>query len=149
MPFGILPLGTEDDENDLEKDAGFIDESFASMNTLSESKQSSRVAQLFEKHCVSRTYFFKVKKCSDPNCTIHKPIRGDRSIDTFPDPTPQEVDGVLHYQPGIDEEESFLPSTLEDVEKGLTISHSTPPVKQPRMLDLLLFYYPAYKATHL
>ena len=39
------------------------------------------------------------------------------SIDTFQNPLPNEVDGVLHYQPGIDEEEKFLPSTLEDVEK--------------------------------
>ena len=115
VPFNVLPPGTEEDENDLEKELGVVDERFASMNTSSESKQSSRVSQFFEKHCISRTYFFQVKKCNDPN--FHNPIRGDRSINTFPDPIPHEVDGVLHCQPGIDEEEKFLSSTLEDVEK--------------------------------
>ena len=48
VPFSILPPGTEEDENDLEKSWCFIDERFASMNPLPESKQSSRVAQFFE-----------------------------------------------------------------------------------------------------
>ena len=72
---------------------------------------------IFEKHCISRTCFFQVKKCDDPNCTFYKPTRSDHSIDTFPDPIPHEVDGILHYQPGIDEEEKFPPSTLKDVVK--------------------------------
>ena len=36
---------------------------------------------------------------------------------------PNQGDGVIHCQPGIDEEEKFLPSTLEDVEKR---SHNIP-----------------------
>ena len=74
VPFNILPPGTEEDEDDLEKELGVVDERFASMNTVAESKQSSRVSEFFEKHCISRTYFFQVKKCNDPNCTFHKPI---------------------------------------------------------------------------
>ena len=46
-------------------------------------------------------------------------MRGDiATIDVFPDPVPTEVDGSLHYQPGSDPTEKFLPSLLEDVEKS-------------------------------
>ena len=45
------------------------------------------------------------------------------TIDTFPDPVPIENDGVLHYTPGSDPTEKYLPSTLEDVEKS---SHNIP-----------------------
>ena len=36
----------------------------------------------------------------------------------FPDPVPNEVNGSLHYQPGSDPTEIFLPSMLEDAEKS-------------------------------
>ena len=59
-----------------------------------------------------------MRKCNDLNCADHKPIRGDGEIIIFPDPVPQEVEGVLHYQPGSDPEDKFLPSKLKDIEKG-------------------------------
>ena len=94
-----------------------IDERFAGMNSLADSKSVPNVAEFFEKHCASRTYFFQIRKCNDVDCKYHKPIRGNKEIDIFPDPVPHEVDGVLHYEPGSDAEEKFLPSTLEDVKK--------------------------------
>lgn len=45
-------------------------------------------------------------------------MRGDSPIDVFPDPMPNEVDVMLHYKPGSDPEETFLPSILKDVEKS-------------------------------
>ena len=41
VPFSILLPGTEENENNLKKEVGVIDERFSSMNTLPESKQSS------------------------------------------------------------------------------------------------------------
>ena len=51
-------------------------------------------------------------------CAYHKPIRGNYGIDTFPDPIPNEIDGILHYREGVDPEEKYLPSILENVEKS-------------------------------
>ena len=39
-------------------------------------------------------------------------------VDTFPDPVPNEIDGILHYKEGVDPEEKYLPSILENVEKS-------------------------------
>ena len=62
--------------------------------------------------------FFQIRKCNNLSCVHHKPLRGDEEIDIFPDPVPQETDGVLHYTPGSGPSEKFLPSTLENVEKS-------------------------------
>ena len=64
VPFSLLPLGKEEDENDLEKELGVIDERFASMNTLPESKQSSRVAQFFRNIVFHGHIFFKSKSAA-------------------------------------------------------------------------------------
>ena len=58
-----------------------------------------------------------MRKCNDVDCTYHKPIRGNGEVTIFPDPVPKEIDNVLHYEPGCDPEEKFLPSKLEDIEK--------------------------------
>ena len=64
------------------------------------------------------TYFFQVKKCDDQSCPHHKPLRGNHTVDVFPDPVPNEVDGILHYKEGVDPTEKYLPSILENVEKS-------------------------------
>ena len=48
------------------------------------------------------TYFFQVKKCDDQSCPHHKPLRGNHTVDVFPDRVPNEVDGILHYKEGVD-----------------------------------------------
>ena len=58
-----------------------------------------------------------MRKCNDVDCTYQKPIRGNGEVTIFPDPVPKEIDNVLHYEPGCDPEEKFLPSKLEDIEK--------------------------------
>ena len=65
LPFSILPPDTEEDENDLEKELGAIDEIFDSMNTLPESKQSSkRVAQFLRNTVFHGHVFFKSKSAT-------------------------------------------------------------------------------------
>ena len=121
IPFTILPAATTEDELDLENTLDNIDKEFSGMSTMS--KGVRNVLQFYEKHCITRTYFFQIRKCTDVSCAYHKPIRGGDEIDIFPDPVPQEIDGILHYNPGSDADEKFLPSKLEDVEKG---SHNIP-----------------------
>ena len=43
---------------------------------------------------------------------------GNYAIDTFPDPIPKEIDGVLHYTESVDPQEKYIPSILENVEKS-------------------------------
>lgn len=121
IPFSILPAATTDDELKLERELDSIDTSLSDMSTMS--KDAQNVLDFYEKHCITRTYFFQIRKCSDISCKFHKPIRGGDEIDVFPDPVPQEMDGILHYNPGSDADEKFLPSKLLDVEKG---SHNIP-----------------------
>ena len=78
---------------------------------------SSDIKRFYENHCVSRTYFFQIFKCNDINCEFHGPIRGAGNITVFPDPEPYEIDGIVHYRPGSDPKEKYLPSKLEDPEK--------------------------------
>ena len=117
-PFEILQPADVDDIDALEKELGKIDKHFTAMNSMKDAKNSN-VIEFYNKHCTSRTYFFQVRKCDDISCSFHQPMRGDiATIDVFPDPVPTEVDGSLHYQPGSDPTEKFLPSKLEDVEKS-------------------------------
>ena len=81
------------------------------------------VKKFYDKHCVSRTYFFQVFKCDDTTCEFHKPIRGPSKISIFPDPEPFEEDGLMRYRPGSDPEEKYVPSKLVDPEKR---SHNIP-----------------------
>ena len=78
---------------------------------------------IVQEFCTIRKNFFKIRKCNDLSCSFHKPIRGDDEINSFPDLVPLESDGVLHYKPGGEVDEKYLPSKLEDTEK---ISHNIP-----------------------
>ena len=74
--------------------------------------------KFYESHCKSRTYSFQIKKCSDPLCLYHKPLRTNESIADFPDPVPYEdEEGNHHYKEGTDPEEKYLPSKIQDVSK--------------------------------
>ena len=55
--------------------------------------------------------------CSDLECTYHKPFRGSKPCDVFPDPVPYDDDGTERYTQGSDPEEKFLPSVLLDSSK--------------------------------
>ena len=44
-------------------------------------------------------------------------MRGSKEIQSFPDPIPVEVEDGLQHSEGLDENEKFLPSKLQDVSK--------------------------------
>ena len=118
VPFNILQPATEEDGNFLKNALDELDDNFQHINNINEMKNYHKVSEFHEKHCTSRTYFFQVRKCNNLNRTYHKPTRGSTEVEVFPDPTvPYELDGNLHYQPGSDPAEKFLPSKLENVEK--------------------------------
>ena len=70
--------------------------------------------------CISRTYYFHVKKCIDQSCLfhIHTPINSDDEIERFPDPIPYtDENGIERYKEGQDDEEMFMTSKLADMTK--------------------------------
>ena len=81
----------------LREAIGELDEIFPNMDSMNAAKVSPVVLDFLQKHLTWRIYFFQVKKCTDLDCLYHKPLRGDSSINVFPDPVHPEVDGVLHY----------------------------------------------------
>ena len=42
--------------------------------------------------------------CNNPSYTVHKPIRDNSGVDTFPEHVPNEVNSVLNYKPGTDKD---------------------------------------------
>ena len=116
--FRILPPADDEDVNSHNDILSKLDDDLQSKSTLKEAKQSPKFSVFYEKHVTSRTYYFQVRKCDDEACVYHGPLRGQETIDAFPDPVPNEIDGVLHCSEGTDPTEKFLPSVLEDVEKA-------------------------------
>ena len=116
--FRILPPADDEDVNSHNDILSKLDDDLQSKSTLKEAKQSPKFSVFYEKHVTSRTYYFQVRKCDDEACVYHGPLRGQETIDAFPDPVPNEINGVLHYSEGAYPTEKFLPSVLEDVEKA-------------------------------
>ena len=83
--------------------------------------------------CQRRTYYFQIRKCCDPICSFHDKIRGSSIIVPFPDPVPYIENNTQHYQEGVDKEENYLPSKLEDVSKRAHNIPFTPTAQQQRM----------------
>ena len=72
--------------------------------------------EFYTKHCVSRTYYFHVFKCSELDCPWHKPLRYGE-ISCFGEPVPKEkTDGSITYVQWSNPEK-FLPSKLENPAK--------------------------------
>ena len=46
-----------------------------------------KFTQFYDAHCISRTYFFHVYKCSEQDCQWHKPLRSSM-IEVFGEPVP-------------------------------------------------------------
>ena len=125
--FTVLDPADDEEIIELEDSLKFIDENLKEAKSFDDAFKCANFAEFYEKHCISRTYFFQVRKCSDSNCPYHKPLRGEVSIEAFPDPEPYEENEVVHYRPGSDPAENFLPSKLENPEKrahGLPFSPS-------------------------
>ena len=90
--------------------------------------------KFLDTHCVKRTYYFHVKKCSEPTWPFHAPMRiKSEKIETFPDPIPYiDEEGVKRFKEGFDEDEKYLTSKLIDVSKrhhGFQFSPFTQHVK--------------------
>ena len=115
--FTVLDPADHKEINELEDSLAFIDENLKEAKSFEDASKCPNFAEFYEKHCISRTYYFQVRKCSDSHCPYHKPLRGEVNIGTFPDPEPYEENQVLHYRPGSDPAENFLPSKLENPEK--------------------------------
>ena len=47
--------------------------------------------EFYDTHCISKTYFFRVFKCSKQDCRWHRPLRSS-TIEVFGEPAPA-VDG--------------------------------------------------------
>ena len=56
-----------------------------------------KFTEFYDTHCICRTYFFDVFKCSKQDCRCHKPLRSGM-IEVFgePDPT-QDENNTTHY----------------------------------------------------
>ena len=52
--------------------------------------------EFFDSHCVSRTYYFQVKKCPDSQCKFHRPKQLLQKIERFPTPYPIRIRMVLN-----------------------------------------------------
>ena len=66
---------------------------------------------------------------------FHFPVKGKEKIESFGDPIPYNDDeGNKHYHQGEDPEEKCIPSKLENLPKGVTVSLS----KTKRLLDIPL-----------
>ena len=105
----MLQPATEEAVHFLENALNELDDIFQHINNIIEKKNDPMVSEFYEKHCTSRTYFFEVRKCNNLNSTYHKPTRRSTEVEVFPDPVPYELDGNLHYHPGSDPAEKFLP----------------------------------------
>ena len=115
--FRVLEPADSEQIGRLEEGLSTLEENLKNAKSLIKADKFHKFKEFYEKHCVSRTYFFQVRKFSVSSCTFHKPLRGDQNIDVFPDPEPYEEEGVTHYRPGSDPEEKYLPSKLEDPER--------------------------------
>ena len=70
--------------------------------------------EFYNKHCVTRTYYFHIFTCLDANCPGHEPIRFEKTAN-FGELVPSEiVDGTVKYILGSDPSEKFLLSKLEN-----------------------------------
>ena len=98
--FRVLEPADSEQIGRLEEGLSTLDENLKNSKSLIEADKSPKFEEFYEKHCVSRTYFFQVQKCSDASCTFHKPLHCDQNINVFPDPEPYEEEGVTHYRQG-------------------------------------------------
>ena len=70
--------------------------------------------EFYNKHCVSRTYYFHIFKWSEADCPWHEPIRLGK-IANIGEPVPSEIaDDTVKYILGSDPSEKFLPSKFEN-----------------------------------
>ena len=76
-----------------------------------------KLHEFYTKHCISRTYYFHVFKCSELDCPWHEALRYGE-ISSFGEPLPKEkTDSSITYIQGSDPSKKFLPSKLENPTK--------------------------------
>ena len=107
--FEIYPPSTDDDSLLV------FDPNIKTLESSTDIKKFHKFLDFFNSHCTAHAYIVQVRKCSNPLCSFHKEMRGTEEIQVFPDPVPVEDDGVQHYSEGIDPEEKYLPSKLQNV----------------------------------
>ena len=116
-PFEVVDPASEE-ELRLYSDALMVfGENIGSLTEKKDLNKFPLLKKFLETHAVERTYYFQVFKCNHENCTFHKPLRGDPAK-PLGDPVPYtDEDGTTHFKLGLDPEENFLPSKLEDITK--------------------------------
>ena len=115
--FKIFSAATDNEIENLKKSLSVFDKNINSLESSVDLKKFPKFYNFFKSHCNCRTYIFQIRKCIDPLCPFHKPMRGSKEIQSFPGPIPVEVEDGLQHSEGLDENGKFLPSKLQDVEK--------------------------------
>ena len=76
-------------------------------------------------------------------------MRGSKEIQSFPDPIPVEVEDELqHYSEGLDENEKFLPSKLQEVSKQPHNVPFTPTVQTAKNVAMVIKCTECKKCWH-
>lgn len=121
--FRLFEPAEELEIQDFEKEYDVFDYKLSDLKQKLNLNKFPIFAKFLKEHSSSRTYSFRVFKCSDSNCVFHKPLRGDEP-DQFPDPVPNDDENAEgHYKEGYDPNEQHLPSKMEDVSK---LPHNIP-----------------------
>ena len=133
VPFKIYHPASDDDITSFADTLNVIDSNMDTLIAKKDLSKFSKFKEFFDTHCVSRTYYFHVKKCEDPQCIFHQPKQLSQEIERFPYPIPYtDKDGVERFKEGTDDDEKFLTSRLVDVTKnphGLPFSPTTQTAK--------------------
>ena len=63
-----------------------------------------KFTEFYDTHCISRTYFFHLFKCSKQDCQWYNPLRSGK-IQVFGKPAPTVDENTTHYIQGSDPKE--------------------------------------------
>ena len=84
-----MPAATDEDIDQIREAFNLFNVNFDDLNTFTDMKKCVKLLEFYEKHCISRTYFFQVRKCSDLDCPYHNLLRSNVDIEVLPDPVPK------------------------------------------------------------
>ena len=117
--FELYPPASENDISQLQDFLkSTFDDGIENLDKFPDLEKFPKFSEFLNSHTQRRTYYFQVRKCANADCEFHKPLRGTEEVTTFLDPEPYtDEENILHYREGIDAEEKYLPSKLEDPSK--------------------------------
>ncbi|GES78233.1 hypothetical protein GLOIN_2v1880501 [Rhizophagus clarus] len=100
IPFETYTAASEMEIERFWETIQFVNESVTHEDRIAEQiKQRAHMQEFMEHCCKARHYFFSIKKCGEPTCTICHPLycspEDSEQLHFFPDPVPSED---LHYK---------------------------------------------------